>query len=374
MDLISLQSFRTEERAVFQMRTLFEQYSYQRFKMSRFERYDLYIRNRDFLVSDRMITFTDTDGTLLALKPDVTISIIKNSSYEKGRVRKLYYQENVFRPGKNDAPFRELMQTGLECIGDVEIYTICEVITLAAKSLSLISPDYILDISHLGFISGIMEELSIPQENYAEILQRIREKNISELSALADRIALSQDAKQTLCALVLTYGSMEKVLTRLAPLCRSEKTRQALSELRVVYDALLAQGLEENVRIDFSLVNDLNYYNGLVFQGFIKGIVTGVLSGGQYDRLMNKMGKPGKAVGFAVYLDALDALSPEPKGTDADIVFIYDEHTPPDRLFSEMEKHAAYGERILCVRQMPDKLQAGRCIDLRTGGANPWNI
>lgn len=174
MDILSLQSFRTEERAVFQMRRLFEQYSFQRFKMSRFEPYDLYIRNRDFLVSDRMITFTDTDGTLLALKPDVTISIIKNSSFQKGFVRKVYYQENVFRPGKNDAPFRELMQTGLECIGDVELYTICEVISLAAKSLQLVSPNYILDISHLGLISGVMEDLGIAQENYAQILQRIR--------------------------------------------------------------------------------------------------------------------------------------------------------------------------------------------------------
>lgn len=374
MDILSLQSFRTEERAVFQMRKLFEQYSFQRFKMSRFEPYDLYIRNRDFLVSDRMITFTDTDGTLLALKPDVTISIIKNSSFQKGFVRKVYYQENVFRPGKNDAPFRELMQTGLECIGDVELYTICEVISLAAKSLQLVSPDYILDISHLGLISGVMEDLGIAQENYAQILQRIREKNISELSLLAKNLGYSQETHDMLCALVLTYGEMEKVLKRLAPLCRSEKTQLALSELRTVYDALCAQGLEKNVRIDFSLVNDLNYYNGLVFQGFIKGIVTPVLSGGQYDRLMSKMGKEGRAVGFAVYLDALDALSPAPKETDVDVLILYDDETAPDRLFSEVKKCTAYGAKVLTARKIPENLKAGKCIDLTKKGGASWNI
>ena len=200
MDLISLQNFRTEERAVFQMRRLFEQYSYQRFKMSRFERYDLYIRNRDFLLSDRMITFTDADGTLLALKPDVTISIIKNSGFEPGKVSKVYYQENVYRSGKNNASFREIMQTGLECIGDVDMYSICEVITLAAKSLKLVSNDYVLDISHLGLISGVLEQFAIAQEYYPEILQRIREKNISELQALCARLGLSEDASSQVCA------------------------------------------------------------------------------------------------------------------------------------------------------------------------------
>lgn len=368
MDLISLQNFRTEERAVFQMRRLFEQYSYQRFKMSRFERYDLYIRNRDFLLSDRMITFTDADGTLLALKPDVTISIIKNSGFEPGKVSKVYYQENVYRSGKNNASFREIMQTGLECIGDVDMYSICEVITLAAKSLKLVSNDYVLDISHLGLISGVLEQFAIAQEYYPEILQRIREKNISELQALCARLGLSEDASLQVCALVLTYGEMEKVLTRLIPLCRSEKTQQALSDLRDIYDALCAQGLEKQVRIDFSLVNDLAYYNGLVFQGFIKGIASAVLSGGQYDRLMTKMDKKGRAVGFAVYLDALDTLTPAPQDTDVDIVILYDAQTPPDKLFSEMEKYAAYGAKVLSARQMPDTIQAGRCIDLRKGG------
>ncbi len=369
MDQISLQNFRTEERAVFQMRRLFEQYSYQRFKMSRFERYDLYIRNRDFLLSDRMITFTDADGTLLALKPDVTISIIKNSGFQPGMVSKIYYQENVFRSGKNNSAFREIMQTGLECIGDVDMCSICEVITLAAKSLKLVSEDYILDISHLGLISGVLEQLGIAQENYAEILQRIREKNISELTALCARLGLDEEASDQICALVLTYGEMEKVLTRLVPLCRSEKTRQALADLRAVYDALYAQGLEKCVRIDFSLVNDLAYYNGLVFQGFIKGIATPVLSGGQYDRLMTKMDKKGRAVGFAVYLDALDALTPTPKELDVDILILYDAETPPDKLFSEMEKYAAYGAKVLSARQMPATIQAGRCVDLRKGVA-----
>jgi ATP phosphoribosyltransferase regulatory subunit len=170
-------TLRSEELAIFRMRALFKLYGYSRFKMSKFEEYDLYVRNKEFLVSDRMITFTDQNGTLLALKPDVTMSIIKTTSGNENAVRKLYHNENVFRAFKGDRAFREIMQTGLECIGDIGIYNICEVILLAVKSLELISPSYVLDISHLGFVSGLLDAAGVPEGERSGVLKCVREKN-----------------------------------------------------------------------------------------------------------------------------------------------------------------------------------------------------
>lgn len=106
------------------MRNLYESYGYRPFKMSRFEEYDLYTRNKDFLVSDSIITFTDTNGVLMALKPDVTLSIIKDSTDISGSVKKVYYNENIYRVSKGTQSFKEIMQTGLECLGDVDEYII----------------------------------------------------------------------------------------------------------------------------------------------------------------------------------------------------------------------------------------------------------
>lgn len=117
---------------------------YRRFKMSKFEEYDLYVRNKDFLVSDRMITFTDARGILMALKPDVTLSIIKNTRAEEAGPRKVYYNESVYRSGQGEETFQEIMQTGLECIGELDLYHIYEVIALAVESLRAIHPDYVL--------------------------------------------------------------------------------------------------------------------------------------------------------------------------------------------------------------------------------------
>ena len=151
---------KNEERAVFALRALYKNYGYSPFKMSKFEEYDLYVRNKDFLVGDSVITFNDTDGKLLAMKPDVTLSIIKNTVDEDNVKRKVFYNENVYRVSPKTHRFKEIMQTGIECIGDIDITDVYEVVFLAAKSLSLISPDFVLDISHLGIHSSILDEIT----------------------------------------------------------------------------------------------------------------------------------------------------------------------------------------------------------------------
>ena len=101
---------KTDERAMFALRALYGRYGYSQYKMSKFEEYDLYVRNKNFLISDNIITFTDTNGKLMALKPDVTLSIIKNSKDEAGKLEKVYYNENVYRVSGATHSFKEIMQ------------------------------------------------------------------------------------------------------------------------------------------------------------------------------------------------------------------------------------------------------------------------
>jgi len=79
--------------AVKELNKIYEKYGYKKFKMSKFEPYELYMENKDFLNSNQVISFTDLDGELLALKPDVTLSIMKSGKGE-GRI---YYNENNLR-------------------------------------------------------------------------------------------------------------------------------------------------------------------------------------------------------------------------------------------------------------------------------------
>lgn len=341
---------KSEERAVLELRRLYRAYGYGPFKMSQFEPFALYLNHKDFLVSEGAITFTDTDGTLMALKPDVTLSIVKNYRREQTPLRKVYYNENVYRVSGASRSYREIMQTGIECLGDVDLPQLAEVILLAARSLLTISPAFVLDLSHLGIIEEILSSLELTEEDRAAVLTYLRQKN---LDAMSQVMASYPDAlAQPLLSLTTLSGPISMVLPALKPFLHSEAGKKAWNDLNAL--AMLFEKTEfaSRIRLDFSIVNDMNYYNGLVFRGYIEGIPTGVLSGGQYDQLMTRMGKDARGVGFALYLDQLERLDHTPADLDADTVFLYDTGDDMAALFAAAEALRVQGERVL-IRQTP---------------------
>jgi ATP phosphoribosyltransferase regulatory subunit len=174
---------RSDELAIYNLRELYRKFGYSQYKVSRFEEYDLYAHNKSFLVSENVLTFTDTNGKLMALKPDVTLSIIKNISAQEKMTHKLYYNENVYRTLAESHGFKEIMQTGLECIGSIDTFAESEVIMLAAKSLESISEEYILDISHMGLIEGFLDFVGIQTADRAEFLKFVQETTIATAGA-----------------------------------------------------------------------------------------------------------------------------------------------------------------------------------------------
>lgn len=299
---------RKDEQAVFALRELYERYGYFRYKMSRFEEYDLYVNNKDFLISDEVITFTDRSGRLLALKPDVTLSIIKNAPDVKGEVQKVYYNENVYRVYSGNSSFREIMQTGLECIGDLGGYEIAEVVLLAAKSLALTADNYLLDISHMGLISTVLKNSGLSQKGIDSASGFLQSKNSHELTALCESEGIDKNSTEKLNALISRSGQPKEVIASLKTVLNEENELNALNELALLCEILENSGFGKQVSIDFSVGNDLKYYSGVVFKGYIDGVPSGILSGGQYDKLLKKMGRKSKAIGFAVYTDMLERL------------------------------------------------------------------
>ena len=166
-----------EEKVIFTLRSLYSQYGYKPFKMSKFEEYDLYSKNKDFLVSDGVITFNDTNGKLLALKPDVTLSIIKNSREQQGVTEKYYYNENVYRISETSHTYKEIMQTGLECIGDVTKESLFEVVQLAAESMARISENFALHLCDVSLLNALLEEYGIDSALGEQIATAVTEKN-----------------------------------------------------------------------------------------------------------------------------------------------------------------------------------------------------
>ena len=358
---------KNEEKAVFALRSLYRAYGYLPFKMSKFEEYELYVRNKDFLVSDRIITFNDTNGKLMALKPDVTLSIIKNTTDVPGVKQKVFYNENVYRVSDSTHQYKEILQTGLECVGDIDSYDLYEVVLLAAKSLAQISPDFVLDVSHLGILTAVLDETGGDDAFRQSAAACISSKNKHDLQKLCLACDIREDNTQKLLQFIDIYGEMKSVLVRLDALCQSEASRKALSELKTLADLLSGSPYADCIRFDFSIVNNMNYYNGIVFRGFLSGICEGVLAGGQYDKLLRRMGRKSGAVGFALYLDLLEDLQKTESLYDVDALVLYDKDTAPGEIADTVRALTEQGECISAQKSIPEKLRYRRLVDLRKG-------
>ncbi len=334
-----------EERASLALRSLYRQYGYLPYKMSKFEEYDLYVANKEFLVGEGIVTFNDTDGRLLALKPDVTLSIIKNDLDGEDK-RKVYYDENVYRISPKTKQFKEIKQVGLECLGEIDLYDVYETVCLAAESLAQISENFVLNVSHLGLLSAILSETGGGESFARKFTRAIVEKNAHEGSLLCEEYSLSESEKNRALALITTYGDRERVLQKIAPLCVDARSSAAFSSLAALCSLLKESKHADKIRLDFSVGGDMNYYDDILFKGFIEGVGEGVLSGGRCDKLLSRMGRSSGAIGFAVYLDLLEGLGESKRARDVDVLVLYDEGTDRKKLVDEVEKLVREGKTV----------------------------
>lgn len=351
---------RIEEGVNLNLRKLYSCYGYRQFKMGKFEEYDLYIRNRDFIPSESIITFRGKNAKLLALRPDLTLSIVKNHRPIPGETEKIYYCENIYRTDKG-GNHCELMQTGLECLGTIDMFQLGEVVTLAIKSLETITNQYVLDISHMGILMEFVKP--IPLEYRSDVLKFISEKNQQGLKKLLVEIGSSEEIKRKLVLLVESYGDIKNVLKKLKGEDLNTIELKYLNELEIIKEILKTEGLDKRVNLDFSIVNNMNYYSGIVFQGYIEGLPSAILSGGQYDGVMEHMGKKSSAVGFAIYLDDLKQLSKNDKDKDVDVLVIYNpEDALDNELVSYVESIRNTGKKVIAEQKTPKGLTYGKLV------------
>ena len=330
-----------------QLNQLYEGYGYRKFRMSKFEDYDLYAQNKDFLKKGHIITFTDVDGSLKALKPDITLSIIKNNS---GDSEKVYYNENVYR--EMGGTFKEILQVGVESVGQIDPYAEAEVIALAAKSLEILSEDYVLDLSDVSFIRCLLGGMNLSQGDQEQTLTLISQKNAPGIQAMADRGILTAQDAQAIQELMGIYAPLKEGIAQAGKLARTNESWEILRQLSATAALLEAFGLNGQIRLDFSLVNSMDYYNGVIFQGFLPNIPFPALSGGRYDNLPRKMGKQVGAIGFALYMGRLEQYFSQERQYDADLLLTYGPDADLAKLAAFAEQIRAKGCTVRCEREM----------------------
>lgn len=361
-----MEVFTKNETVLYNLRALYEQYGYKRYKMSKFEEYDLYLEYKNFLSTSNIITFTDLNGKLYALKPDITLSIAKNA--KQGECQKLYYNENVYRTARNTKQYKEITQLGLEYIGDVDAYTMGEVVSLAAKSLASISENYILDLSHLGFVSGLFELANLNDSQCEKLLGFLGKKDTHEIYAACEQFGVYREIAEKIAMLSEVYGSFETTLPKIKALASTPKMIEAVKELEALYEFLRASGAAEHINLDFSIVNDMSYYNSVIYRGYVENVPFSVLSGGRYDNLLTKLGKNSQAIGFAVYVDLLELYDKCDKEYDVDTLIVYDSDVSPLRVCAVADEYIKSGKSVKVLAKAAENLKYKTAVRITKEG------
>ena len=347
------------------LRNLYESLGYTRFSMRRFEEYSLYLENKSFLKSENVLTFTNPDGKLMALKPDVTLSIVKHARRERAGIERVYYQESVYSCSAVNREVAEIEQMGIEAMGDIDAYVVSEVVRLALESLEFIGLPYVLDICHMGFTAGLLDGAGLSPAQQAQALTLIHKKNAHELEGYLDEQGVKPATAARVIQLTKLAGPFAQVFPAAQKLSVNEQTHTALSQLRALYETLSAAGAADALRLDLSMLNELDYYNGIVFQGYVEGAPRVVLSGGRYDLLMRRFGKQADGIGFAVYLDELSRSLSDRRALDADVLVLYQGGDDLAALHQAVFSLAAQDQRVIARKgPKPGELRVGRVLRL----------
>lgn len=359
-----MKCFKGEDGVLSELATLYERRGYRRYKPGFYEDYSLYLENIDFLISKNVITFSGAEGRLLALRPDVTLSIISHSREDEG-TQKLFYSEKVYRRADGGGEFREINQTGVEVIGEIDTACQAEVGCLVCDTLATVSNDYIVDLSHMGYTEGLMSRFNIPAVEREHAYACLHSKNVHDFSVLAHRCSLDDSTIKLFSQVASIGGNAQSAITLAKECASNAQMVKAAEELEKLIATLTELGYGDKISVNFSIEGNADYYNGIVFNGYLNGVPRRVLSGGRYDKLLLKLGKKGGAIGFALYLGELERYF-KADGNFVDALIIYDDKSQLTAL-KESEKLLKKGKSVRISREAPQGLRFGTTIDLTEG-------
>jgi ATP phosphoribosyltransferase regulatory subunit len=274
------------------------------------EFFDVFQSESGHYPQERLYKLTDSKGRLLVLRPESTMPIARVAATrlrDAALPLRLYYNQSVYRfepalKGRSD----ELTQMGIELLGSSSYLADVEMVTTAIESLAACSSDdtsFSLELGDAGVFKELMGELNATPEERENIRYLIETKNYPALNDVLDTMG---DGKivASLKKLPALFGG-EEVFEKASQLYSSERIDEILKDLRKLYEDISAVIGKGRLTVDLGMVNNADYYTGVIIKGYLEGYGEEVLSGGRYNKLLSDFGYDIPATGFAINVDAV---------------------------------------------------------------------
>ena len=265
-------------------------------------------------LASKLYTFTGREGTTLALRPDFTSLVAKIAAGRLGHVEaplRLYYSGEVVRYEPPRAGRQsESHQMGLEFLGGGGPAADLEILAIAIECLETLGvTEFVLAIGHAGVLTPLLDEAGLTSDDSRRAaVEGLSRRDPKAVGQALEGAKGSEAARRGLVGLAQDHGIRQSLDASRVALAGTDRALLALDELDLISQALDEAGMEGRVTIDLSESRGLDYYTGLVFRIYGRGLGFDLGGGGRYDSLLGRFGRPMKAIGFMMSLDRLALL------------------------------------------------------------------
>jgi ATP phosphoribosyltransferase regulatory subunit len=313
------------------IRDLFRSNGFLEIETPSLEFYDVFSNEEGQTPQENMFKFFDQQGRILVLRPDITIPIARITATKFKDAKnpiKFSYIGNAFKYNEmGGGKQKEFTQAGVEIIGASNAEADAEIIATAINAVRVSGlENFQVDLGQVEFFKGIMEEAELSDQDIEQMRLLIDKKDFLGIEELVEEHNISSELKEIIFSLPGLFGSID-VLDNMEKKNLNKRSLAALANLREVLEILDDYGLSKYVSVDLGMVNSLNYYTGIIFRGFTYGIGFPILSGGRYDKLVEKFGKKCAATGFSLginmIMNALDRQKIEGEKLTLDSLISY---------------------------------------------------
>jgi ATP phosphoribosyltransferase regulatory subunit len=291
--------------------SVFEGWTYEEVLTPSVDYYALFEKGMGHAEAQRSFRFTDNDGRMLSLRPDVTSSVARIAATllaDRPRPLRICYAAPVFRQQQQSHAEwrRENTQLGCELIGGGGRAADLEILLLAAEILSQIGlrESFCITVNDVGIFNGLLARLDLDDAAREQLRRLIDTRDNTELQRFLVAQKLSAAATSSLSQLSSLNGKGE-VLDKARLLITDPEALKAIDSLAELWRVIASLGLQDCFEIDLADVSSLDYYTGLSFKVFVRGIGYRVGRGGRYDGLTANFGVAEPAIGFILSLDSL---------------------------------------------------------------------
>ncbi len=323
-----------------------------------FEDYDTYGRYFPTLQRE-MVKTIGADGSVLVMRPDVTLPLVKTVAREYPDTKQLLkfgYVSTVFREYYGRSTHgRYFLQSGVEVLGDGSPECDGEVIVTAAESLEALGISSMrIDLGTVAYMDALFADLRLSPKALTAVRQELEERNLVALRATADELPVTKLQRDVLTELPRLFGDYEATMLRAEELSLNRGMAEALMRTKKVYGYLEDAGCGGRVQLDFGFTSHMGYYTDTVFKIYGDGALYSLVNGGRYDSLSAQFQAERPACGFGMNLNLLyeymaDAGMLEEARPSADMAVVYDEAAPA--LIRDINRWRKEGFAVLGVNR-----------------------